>query len=533
MMNRISTVLPVTDVTLFEDRARVRRIGTLDLPTGPSIVEIDGISPVVSNKSLTAALSAQDEKGTTQNLKTPADPRGFGDAAVVGSSVKRNLKTAEEADSADVDSQIKELTLRREELADEIRNIEKKRDDLRRIIDLAAQEIPDDIAAGRKGPEESNCSSEELDGRLVESAAEQYETEWELENLDNKINELEVARGATLTPSNRCEALAVLDITVTTPGSYKLEVEYTVPAACWRPGHRAVLNGKTLQFETDGWVWQRTGEDWNGVNLSLSTHRPSLGSAPPILSDDIITVIKREKEDIVEIREESVDDTGLGSNMAQGKTPKSLPGVDDGGVVRNFTAGKPVDIPSDGRPRNFALVSFEGTSETDLIAMPELSPYGFIRSRQSNVGSHPVLAGPVELIRNGTRVGRTHVSYVESGELFPLGWGPDPDIRIHRTEETRHKEAGKLGSKDKTDYLVKIKISNIGSNSKTLTVKERIPVSEIGKVKIIFDEKASSEGYDGPDADGFITWSVELSPLEKTVRELVYTIEKHKNVVGL
>ena len=360
-----------------------------------------------------------------------------------------------------------------------------------------------------------------------------YETQCGLEDIEEKINELESVRTAGITPSNRCGAFAVLDITVLTPGSYRLEIEYTVPAACWRPGYRAVLEGNSLRFETDGWVWQRTGEDWKDVNLSLSTRRPSLGSSPPVLSDDVVTVIKREKEDVVEIREESVDDAGFGSEKSSGKSAESLPGVDDGGIVRSFTVGKPADVPSDGRPRNFALVSFEGTSETDLVAMPELSPYGFLRSRQTNGGSHPVLAGPVELIRNGTCVGRTQVSYVESGEIFPLGWGPDPDIRIHRTEETRYKEAGKLGTKDKTDYLVIIKISNIGATTKILTVKERIPVSEIGKVKIIFNEKETTEGCKGPDEDGFVTWSVELSPLEKTVRKLVYTIEKNKNVVGL
>ena len=55
-----------------------------------------------------------------------------------------------------------------------------------------------------------------------------------------------------------------------------------MPCALWRPAYRATLaaDRDSVPLETDAFVWQDTGEDWDGVRLSLSTARPTLAAAP-------------------------------------------------------------------------------------------------------------------------------------------------------------------------------------------------------------------------------------------------------------
>src|SRR5438445_146727 len=68
-----------------------------------------------------------------------------------------------------------------------------------------------------------------------------------------------------------------------------------VPCALWRPAYRATLaadRGSVL-LETDAFVWQDTGEDWTGVRLSLSTARPTLAAAPPVLAEDVLALRER------------------------------------------------------------------------------------------------------------------------------------------------------------------------------------------------------------------------------------------------
>ncbi|MFI9273897.1 DUF4139 domain-containing protein [Kitasatospora sp. NPDC052896] len=113
----------------------------------------------------------------------------------------------------------------------------------------------------------------ELDERL---AAATHERELLADRL---------ARGSDAAPATPVETSAVALVTLAgadtgTDAPVLLELEYRVPGALWVPGyqldHRPGEAGSTLLLRAA--VAQRTGEDWTGVRLSLSTadlHRPT------------------------------------------------------------------------------------------------------------------------------------------------------------------------------------------------------------------------------------------------------------------
>src|SRR5207248_8315510 len=55
-----------------------------------------------------------------------------------------------------------------------------------------------------------------------------------------------------------------------------LRAAYQVPNAGWRPQYRAALDSGTsrVELERQAAIMQRTGEDWRGVSLRLSTGAP-------------------------------------------------------------------------------------------------------------------------------------------------------------------------------------------------------------------------------------------------------------------
>jgi hypothetical protein len=63
-------------------------------------------------------------------------------------------------------------------------------------------------------------------------------------------------------------------------------------------------------------------------------------------------------------------------------------------------------------------------------------------------------------------------------------------------------------------------------------VSERVPVSEIDKVKIEVDAKEVTGGK-SPDDDGFISWDVDLGPYGHETLELRYRLRKHEDVRGI
>ena len=142
-----------------------------------------------------------------------------------------------------------------------------------------------------------------------------------------------------------------------------------------------------------------------------------------------------------------------------------------------------------------------------------------------------MLAGPVELIREGGWVGRTSVGFVAPGEEFELSWGPEPTLRVRREVEDSKDESRVLSSWISKGHLVDLRVSNFGPSKRRLFVRERIPVSEIEKIKIEFDAKSATDDAQ-PDSHGFVTWEIELDGHDRKRLTFAYAVRRHSDVVG-
>lgn len=70
------------------------------------------------------------------------------------------------------------------------------------------------------------------------------------------------------------------------PKKLTLEVSYVVPGARWAPAYQCKLSrdGSKAEIQLRAWVAQRSGEDWQGVKLRLSTASPLRFSELPELA---------------------------------------------------------------------------------------------------------------------------------------------------------------------------------------------------------------------------------------------------------
>ncbi len=84
----------------------------------------------------------------------------------------------------------------------------------------------------------------------------------------------------------RTERDAIIVIDKTKAGPVSLRLNYLVADAAWRPLYKLHAGSKPndpVTVEYLAGVSQRTGEDWNGVNITLSTAQPLLNASPPDL----------------------------------------------------------------------------------------------------------------------------------------------------------------------------------------------------------------------------------------------------------
>ncbi len=96
--------------------------------------------------------------------------------------------------------------------------------------------------------------------------------------------------------SSRVEEDAVIVVDKANADAGKVKLNYLVDAAAWRPQYklRAGKDTKdTVQIECLAAIIQQTGEDWQGVNVTLSTAQPMLNASPPDLKMLSVAIVPK------------------------------------------------------------------------------------------------------------------------------------------------------------------------------------------------------------------------------------------------
>ena len=502
---------PIVEVTLMEDRARVARAGRVRVPAGTTRLRVADVAPVLADKSVVAHL-----------------PRAPKDAKVLSVRVERSRRS-----TADRSEAVADLERERADVYRALQRANSLKSSLERRIAALGQLAQTTLSQSAEDVGWATAAAagqiEEVDLRETRARERWVATCEEIAKLDRRERELKARIDETEQPTGGLRADLVIDLLAPSAGEVDLRVEYVVPGACWRPHYVARLSeapSPCVSMELEGCVWQRTGEDWKGVQLSFSTQRPSLGAEPPRLATDLLRARPKPPALVVQAREQAIRTTGEGAWREVG----ALPGVDDGGSTVTLRSAHAADVPCDGRPSRVPILSFSAPAEVERVLQPEASAAVYLKSVQANASTVPLLAGPVDLLRGGGLVGRTSVLYVAPGEKSPLAWGPDGALRARRETETPKPKEGILSSWITQPHQVTVKVSNLGPEPRELLVTERVPVSEVEQVQIEVDTEGTTDRR-SPDGDGLVRWTVSLAPFGKHVLRLAYSIRQRKDVI--
>jgi len=515
---------PVREVTVLEDRASVTRRGQVRLNPGLNRLRVAEVAPILADKTLCGAVKllgvADDEDAAPRvtdirmRRQQVARPQERTDATQALLREQKTMQVAMAKQEAEVDR-----------LRHQLSGVEA-------IEHALVDELAVDVAWGREATEawSEGLTQTAAEVRRIRDTLLTCEDALRLESeiFDNLAKR--IAEASQVRDTIRAEL--IVEVMVATAGTYEVRLDYIVPGACWRPQHRAQLldtaEGVQVAFTSEGCVWQATGEDWLDVQLTFSTERPSLGTQPPQLSTEILHTRKKQDHIQVQVREQTIATTGVDG----GQPSEDLPGIDDGGDALALRALHRIDVHGDGRPHRVALMHFEDAVVQERTLMAELEPAVVIKTEQQNRGPHPVLAGPVDLIREGGLVGRGKVMFVAPGERFEMGWGPEAAVRVRRSVDHNVEESSMLSSWTTQTHKVALRLSNLGGDPISLRVQERVAISEIEKVKISVLRDKTTAGK-APDSHGFVTWDVSLAPSERKTIKLAYSVKKHADVSGI
>lgn len=520
-IQKLTIEAPICKVTVLEDRALITRSAKINLTQGLWKLTIEKVAPVLVNKSLRAEFDGDYPNSRIDDVR-----------------VNRQMLIKEE----DKPEEIKPLLAQKKQLNKELEQLNETKQqheyfltEINSILSLSLTEIPIDMAWGEN---ENNNWQKYLDN-LFENIRELHQELFNIyikqQDLQEEIDKIQLKINNKERPDYIYTANIETDLMIAENGDYLINFDYIVPNALWRPIHQIRLSSEpktNINFNCQGCVWQNTGEDWNNVDLILSTARPSLGIEPPLLHDDILSIKNKSKELIIEAREEEIKTTGEGidTNVSSTDSSLELPGVDDGGEVRNLKATTKATIPSDGKPYRVPLFSFESSAKIEYVLIPEIEPQVIKKTEQVNTSKYPILAGPVDLISGTEFVGKTSILFIAPQEKFALGWGADSYTRVQRVQHDKT-TTNHLTQWKTTTITTKLFLSNIGQETRHIKLTERVPISELEQLKVkVITSKTTNKKKE--DENGFCHWNLILKPFSQSQTTLVYQIELAPEIKG-
>lgn len=323
------------------------------------------------------------------------------------------------------------------------------------------------------------------------------------------------------------EAVIVVDNDKGNAG--KVKFNYLVSAATWRPQYKlraaTAAAAPAIQLEYLAAVAQQTGEDWTGVDLTLSTAQPQLNAAPPTLvSLEVGNLIRggqqqagvnvngakfnlrsednRKQAEVYRQEAQSfansanpMDAQRRFNDAAALQQSDEIINADE--QVMQHKLGRPIFL--EGQSVTFHLdrrMSVPWRDDEQLIevnrislkpdwyykAVPVVTPHVYRLANLTNDSKLVILPGEATMYLGTDFVGRSQLPLVAIGEQFTAGFGVDPQLQVTRALVDRAKTIQGGNQVHKLDY--RLSVSSYKNEAVKLQLWDRLPHSETDAVTV-------------------------------------------------
>ena len=528
---RMAPSTKITAVTVYADRALTTRSTTLFMKPGAYLVAFENL-PVL-----------------TQDDSVRVEGKGVAGAAITGLEVKRVfLEQIGEKRVKDLEEEIRGLERRTGTLDAKKTGLLSQKAFLESIRVAWGERISKELAIGRPTSAELMDASSFVGAGVTKVEEQSRDIETEKKGIKDKIDALRRQRDeSTGSPRKEAKSVEVM-LEITREGNLTLDLSTVVPQAGWQPSYdvRLSKDAKTADLTFRAMVRQQTGEDWNNIDLTLSTARPATGGAPPELSTWQISLLRpqppremqmmaapapaRAKKAAARKQAESFRPDDSADEEASATFVTALMSDEQSSV--SFHIPSPLDIPSDGAGHSTVVATERLPVSIEFMALPKLAPYVYLKSEMVNSTAYPLLPGKVNTFAGNTFTGSSQLKKVAAGEKFELFFGTDDQVTVKREEFKQQKEAG-IFSKNRVNYRYRIELGNFRKEPLTVTLRDQLPVAGDEEIKVSLDEPSIKP--DEVKSDGTVTWKTPLQAGEK--KELTFGIlveyPKERAITGL
>ncbi|WP_375687495.1 DUF4139 domain-containing protein [Pseudooceanicola sp. LIPI14-2-Ac024] len=349
--------------------------------------------------------------------------------------------------------------------------------------------------------------------------------------MKDRLEELDRARKALAALDIEDADREYVAITVDAPEAVEgtLKVRYVTDNAGWRPVYDVHLDRGAdggMSIGRGAYVHQATGENWQDVDLELSTVRPTGQNEPGTLYP-IQRWIVDENEPPAPI---PLNKRFLGaaeSDMAMAPMAEQIVAqASYDGLNVTYSYETPLTLATGADELRIALGSIDVAPEVMARAVPIRDETAFLMAEFTNPADEILLPTEAsEFYLDGTYVGQRPTPLIAAGDEAEFSFGPIEGLRLKRTVQDRSEgDRGVISRSNRLAEAVEIEIRNLTGEAWDLRLIDQVPYSEQEDLKIEWNATPEPTEVDVDGERGILAWDLALEPNSTSTVQLNHTL---------
>lgn len=373
-----------------------------------------------------------------------------------------------------------------------------------------------------------------------------------IRDLDHKIEDLE-NKLSLLAPPKTDQTEVRVYVVAASPLEADFVVRYQVQSANWVPLYDARLQtgSKTsaakLELARRAAITQRSGENWDGVTLQLSTARPSEGSSAPEINSQsvdfepemkpmaapapVAKALRRPENIAQDMETAAAEADGLSAGAPAAPAPEQQEIAETQAALTTapfeatFAVPGKVSVTGNGDPKRVVLMTETLEPELSSRTVPKVDTNAYLYAKLKGPKGTPLLPGRVYLFRDGTFAGTSNMPLLQPGIEHDLGFGVDDQLKVrYAVLEEKRGESGLISTSHTDSRNFRVTLKNLHERPIQVRVLDRVPVSQNQDIKVEYTGRTTPTKTDFEDKRGVLNFEAKLEPDEEKVLEYGYKI---------
>lgn len=360
----------------------------------------------------------------------------------------------------------------------------------------------------------------------------------EMGKLQSQLNEY-----ASQQPQPTGEIVVEFDAPADVAASFVLT--YFVGNAGWLPAYdlRAKSTSAPIELLMKALIVNNTGEDWEKVDLALSSGNPTLGGDMPQLQAWTLqqpyyletttrggryrkaeAAAYEMKPSAAPMQDEQAKDREYAEEDLRQEVANTV--VYNTTTVE-FAIDAPFSVPADGMQHTVAVRTHSVPAIYKHYCTPKLDKDAFLYARTTGWEDLNLIPGQANVFFEGTYVGQSYLNVQSTSDTLDVSLGRDKGVVVERVRRKRTDDKSAVSGKRTLTVGFDISVRNTKGSAIDIEVRDQYPLSPRSEIEVKLEEKGNATVN---EQTGQLTWQLHVEPKSTSKVGFSYTVKHPKDM---